>query len=60
MHSKYVARTVSSKERIRPLLVYDRGISYSLGDVLTLYTTVAIIVDRLETGGFYIEKLAVT
>ena len=48
VHSKYVARTMSSKKRIHPLSKRDRGISYTLGDAFTLYELVATIVDRIE------------
>ncbi|KAK4394174.1 Retrovirus-related Pol polyprotein from transposon TNT 1-94 [Sesamum angolense] len=34
--SKYVVRTMSSKKRIRPLSLHDRGFSYALGDATTL------------------------
>ncbi|KAL0389072.1 UNVERIFIED_CONTAM: Zinc finger BED domain-containing protein DAYSLEEPER [Sesamum calycinum] len=42
----YLARTVGSKKRIRPLSVCDRGISYALGDTFMLLKIVAEAVDR--------------
>ncbi|KAL2251571.1 UNVERIFIED_CONTAM: hypothetical protein Sindi_2279400 [Sesamum indicum] len=56
---EYVAKTVSSKKRISPLSVCDRGISYALGDAITLYESVAIVVNRIGKGGSNIEKLGI-
>ncbi|KAL2235759.1 UNVERIFIED_CONTAM: hypothetical protein Sindi_1308100 [Sesamum indicum] len=60
VQSEYVARTVSSKKRIRPLSVYDRGFSCALEDALTFYKPVATVVDRIGKRGSYVEKLGVT
>ena len=59
MQSKYVARTVSSKKRIRPLSKCDRGISYALEDTFKLYEYDAIVVDQIGKTGFYVKKFGV-
>ncbi|KAL2224913.1 UNVERIFIED_CONTAM: hypothetical protein Sindi_3085500, partial [Sesamum indicum] len=48
VQSKNVARTVSFKNRICPLSIRDRGISYALGDAFTLYEPVTIVIDRIQ------------